>query len=65
MLLATIRLSLLAALIVLTSCLPAGAQTSVDALPSWNDGTAKQAILDFVRKTTDAATPLGSLKAST
>src|SRR6476620_2631778 len=53
MFLTTIRL--LAVLVVLTSALSAGAQTSVDALPSWNDGTAKQAILDFVRKTTDAA----------
>src|SRR5262249_16016638 len=42
-------------LIVLTSCLSASAQTLVDALPSWNDGKAKQAILDFVRSTTDAA----------
>jgi haloacid dehalogenase-like hydrolase len=53
MFLATIRL--LAVLVVLTSWLSAGVQTSVDALPSWNDGTAKQAVLDFVRKTTDAA----------
>ncbi len=27
------------------------------ALPSWNDGHAKQAILDFVRDTTDQASP--------
>ena len=26
-------------------------------LPSWNDGPAKQAILDFVRDTTDGASP--------
>ena len=25
-----------------------------DALPSWNDGPAKQAIVDFVRTTTEA-----------
>ena len=25
-----------------------------DPLPSWNDGAAKQAILNFVRTTTDA-----------
>jgi hypothetical protein len=55
MFLATIRFGLFAGLVVLTSCSSASAQTSVDALPSWNDGTAKQAILDFVRKTTDAA----------
>jgi phosphoserine phosphatase len=28
-----------------------------DALPSWNDGPAKQAILDFVRATTDPSSP--------
>src|SRR6476661_8813476 len=27
------------------------------ALPSWNDGPAKQAILDFVRATTDPSSP--------
>jgi len=55
MFLTAVRFSLLAVLVVLTSCLSAGAQTSADALPSWNDGTAKLAILDFVRNTTDAA----------
>jgi hypothetical protein len=55
MFLTAVRLSLLAVLVVLTSCLSAGAQTLADALPSWNDGTAKQAILDFVRNTSDAA----------
>jgi hypothetical protein len=36
-----------------------GAQTPVAGvpLPSWNDGKAKQAILDFVRVTTDASSP--------
>ena len=29
--------------------------TSSDALPSWNEGPARQAILDFVRDTTDQA----------
>ncbi|HXW49494.1 MAG TPA: HAD family hydrolase [Xanthobacteraceae bacterium] len=29
--------------------------TQSEALPSWNDGAAKQAILDFVRATTDRA----------
>jgi phosphoglycolate phosphatase-like HAD superfamily hydrolase len=34
-------------------------QTAVagDPLPSWNDGLAKQAMLDFVRVTTDPASP--------
>jgi hypothetical protein len=31
--------------------------TSSAALPSWNEGTAKQAILDFVRDTTTPANP--------
>jgi phosphoglycolate phosphatase-like HAD superfamily hydrolase len=31
----------------------AGAQASDDPLPSWNDGPAKQAIVDFVRETTE------------
>ena len=31
--------------------------TSSGALPSWNEGPAKQAILDFVRDTTDRASP--------
>ncbi|UPJ54347.1 haloacid dehalogenase-like hydrolase [Bradyrhizobium sp. 200] len=37
---------------------PASAQTtSGSPLPSWNDGVAKQAILDFVRVTTETASP--------
>ena len=35
---------------------PAAAQSGAP-LPSWNDGPAKQAILDFVRATTDRASP--------
>jgi hypothetical protein len=34
---------------------PAQAQVPGNALPSWNDGPVKQAILDFVRTTTDAS----------
>jgi hypothetical protein len=30
---------------------------AADPLPSWNDGPAKQAILDFVKSTTDKANP--------
>jgi phosphoserine phosphatase len=30
---------------------------AADPLPSWNDGPAKQAIVDFVRATTDKASP--------
>jgi len=37
---------------------PAHAQTATaDPLGSWNDGPAKQAIIDFVRATTDPANP--------
>jgi phosphoglycolate phosphatase-like HAD superfamily hydrolase len=36
---------------------PAQAQLPENALPSWNDGPAKQAILDFVRDTTTPANP--------
>jgi hypothetical protein len=35
----------------------AQAQTPASALASWNDGPAKQAIFDFVRATTDQASP--------
>jgi phosphoglycolate phosphatase-like HAD superfamily hydrolase len=37
----------------------AQAQAATPAMPlaAWNDGPAKQAILDFVRKTTDSASP--------
>jgi hypothetical protein len=38
---------------------PAQAQTAMsgDTLPSWNEGPAKQTILDFVRDTTDRTNP--------
>src|SRR4029077_1447965 len=57
-----VLLSTLALLPVLSTSLTsvsASAQTAAsgDALPSWNDGAAKQAILDFVRDTTDRASP--------
>jgi phosphoglycolate phosphatase-like HAD superfamily hydrolase len=51
--------STLAALPVLGGALPrtlAQAQTA-DPLPSWNDGSAKQAIIAFVRDTTDSSSP--------
>ena len=31
--------------------------STVDALPSWNDGAAKQAIVNFVKATTDTSSP--------
>ena len=52
-------LSTLAMLPVLAGALPrtfAQAQ-STDPLPSWNDGAAKEAILQFVRATTDPSSP--------
>ncbi|ANY81229.1 HAD family hydrolase [Microvirga ossetica] len=59
-----VMLSTLAVLPVLPGLLrpvPAAAQAQAPAaggpLPSWNDGAAKQAILDFVRVTTDQASP--------
>jgi len=53
-----ILLSTLAALpafsgTLLTVAVQAQAASPADALPSWNDGSAKQAIIDFVRATTD------------
>jgi hypothetical protein len=37
--------------------LGAHAQAQTDPLPSWNDGPAKQAIVAFVKETTDQASP--------
>lgn len=34
-----------------------GALAQSDALPSWNDGPARQAIVEFVQKTTDTSSP--------
>ena len=51
-------LSALAALPLLPELLGATrAQAQTAPLASWNDGPAKQAILDFVRATTDSANP--------
>jgi phosphoglycolate phosphatase-like HAD superfamily hydrolase len=53
-------LSTLAMLPVLSTTLLPGAalaQASGGSLPSWNEGAAKQAIFDFVRLTTDRASP--------
>jgi hypothetical protein len=49
------------ALTFLLACSPSGndSQTAAatDPLPSWNDGDAKQAILDFVTRVTDPVSP--------
>jgi hypothetical protein len=50
-------LGALAALPTLPGLLGTAAQAQVPPLASWNDGPAKQAILDFVRATTDGAGP--------
>ena len=52
-------LALLPILSAAVAPVTASAQTSASGgtLPSWNDGPAKQAILDFVRDTTDRASP--------
>ena len=49
----------LARVLALGLLLAVGARTSaqVDPLPSWNDGAARQAILAFVKETTDVASP--------
>jgi phosphoglycolate phosphatase-like HAD superfamily hydrolase len=54
-------ISSLALLPALPATLPAGSAVAqpmqAAALPSWNDGPAKQAIIDFVHATTDQASP--------
>ena len=48
----------LAALAVACGLLaPISAAANTDPLPSWNDGAAKQAIVEFVKATTDSASP--------
>jgi phosphoglycolate phosphatase-like HAD superfamily hydrolase len=53
----TALLCLAGALGVLIAFAPVLAQQAQDPLPSWNDGSAKQAILNFVKTTTDPASP--------
>jgi hypothetical protein len=50
-------LALLPALPVALFAASATAQTAGGALPSWNDGAAKQAVIDFVRATTERSSP--------
>jgi len=49
------------ALFFLAACGPSGTGsqtvTATDPLPSWNEGDTKQAILDFVGRVTDPASP--------
>src|SRR5262245_13369428 len=51
------RLKALAILSVVLLASPALGQYTRDPLPSWNEGAAKQAILDFVDKTTKEGGP--------
>jgi phosphoglycolate phosphatase-like HAD superfamily hydrolase len=50
-------LAVLPALSAVALSTSAPAQAPSDVLPSWNDGATKQAILDFVRATTDRSSP--------
>src|SRR6476620_8490769 len=51
-------IALLAALAVTFGLLlPTAASAQSDPLPSWNDGPAKQAIVNFVKATTDQSNP--------
>ncbi len=45
-------------LVVVFSSLRCQRPSQVDPLPSWNEEPAKQAIVDFVKATTDAASPM-------
>ncbi len=51
------KLRLILAGLTLLLCSVERAARGEDALPSWNDGAAKQAIVEFVRVTTDKANP--------
>jgi phosphoserine phosphatase len=53
----TALICLVGALGALMAFAPVLAQQAQDPLPSWNDGPAKQAIIEFVRATTDKASP--------
>ncbi|MGD0543833.1 MAG: hypothetical protein ABSB65_05435 [Candidatus Acidiferrales bacterium] len=45
------------ALAIFLVLLAPGARAQRDPLPSWNDGTAKKAIIAFVRDTTERSSP--------
>jgi len=50
-------LSALVFAIAIGLCVGTQARAQTDPLPSWNDGSAKQAIVAFVKTTTDASSP--------
>jgi hypothetical protein len=49
--------ALLIVLVLVLEVTSSNLRAAEDPLPSWNEGAAKQAILDFVKATTDAASP--------
>jgi phosphoglycolate phosphatase-like HAD superfamily hydrolase len=49
--------SLAALIVTFGLILPTAASAQSDPLPSWNDGPAKQAIVNFVKATTDQSSP--------
>ena len=54
-----IRMSVSAKILALATLFLVGAQAvaQTDPLPSWNDGAAKKAIVDFVKDTTTQGSP--------
>ena len=51
------RSSRIVGMVLCSVLLVVSAYAQADPLPSWNQGSAKQAILDFVRATTDQSSP--------
>src|SRR4029078_1050414 len=49
--------ALLIVLVLALGVAPSNVPAAEDPLPSWNEGPAKQAILDFVKETNDGASP--------
>jgi phosphoglycolate phosphatase-like HAD superfamily hydrolase len=49
--------ALLIVLVLALGVAPSNVSAAEDPLPSWNEGPAKRAILDFVKATTNAASP--------
>ena len=52
-----VKLIRLLAITLLVSLVPAMSARAADHLRSWNDGSAKQAIIEFVKATTDKGSP--------
>jgi phosphoglycolate phosphatase-like HAD superfamily hydrolase len=49
---------LLVVLVLVLGAIPPSLRAAEDPLPSWNEGAAKEAILEFVKATTDVASPV-------